>query len=194
MPAPPAGAVLAVGDSVMLSAKPALEQASGGRIFVDAAIGRQVEEGLMVLEQYRQNGTFGQVSALVVHLGTNGVMTDDLFNQLAEITKDVPRVVVLNVRVPKSWEGQSNAAINGGTTRFGFMRLADWYAESGRPGMLANDGVHPSHEGARAYAYITMRQLEGAPPPTTTTTAPPPAPESTTTTAPPSTTTTLVPV
>jgi peptidoglycan/LPS O-acetylase OafA/YrhL len=188
-PALPPGTILAVGDSVMLAARDALVSASGGSIHVDAAIGRQVDEGLAVLEQYRQNGTFAQISALVVHFGTNGVMTDDRFNRLAEITRDVPRVVVLNVRVPKSWEGQSNAAINGGAGRFAYMRLADWYAESGRPGMLAHDGVHPSHEGARVYSDITIRGLEGTPPPTTTTTAPP----STTTVPPPTSSTTAPP-
>lgn len=184
--APPFGAVLAVGDSVMLAAKDALESASGDRIYVDAAIGRQVDAGLMVLEHYRQNGTFGQISALVVHLGTNGPMDDELFNRLAVITREVPRVVVLNVRVPKEWEGRSNAAINGGTGRFEFMRLGDWYSESAAPGRLASDGVHPSYEGARVYSYLTMRALDGAPPPTTTTTtAPPPSPETTTTTTAP---------
>jgi peptidoglycan/LPS O-acetylase OafA/YrhL len=194
-PAPPFGAVLAVGDSVMLAAKDALINGSGGRIYVDAAIGRQVEGGLMVLQAYKDRGTFSQLSAIVVHLGTNGAMSDDLFNQLATIVTGVPRVVLLNVRVPKEWEQQSNAAINGGTTRFEFMRLADWYTESGAPGMLANDGVHPSPEGARVYSYITMRALEGAPPPppTTTTTAAPP-PESTTTAPPSEPATPAVPV
>lgn len=186
--APPqlAGPVLAVGDSVMLSAKSALESASSGRILVDAAIGRQVKDGLMVLQGYKDRGTFPQISALVIHLGTNGAMSDDLFNQLAMIVDGVPRVVLLNVRVPKSWEGQSNAAINGGVTRFSTMRLADWHAESLAPGVLENDGVHPTPAGARVYSAITLRQLDGAPPPTTTptttttaattTTSSPPAP------------------
>jgi peptidoglycan/LPS O-acetylase OafA/YrhL len=186
-PAPPVGPVLAVGDSVMLAAQKTLIETSGGRIYVDAAVGRQVEGGLMVLQRYKDDGTLSRLSALVVHLGTNGVMTDDLFNQLATIVAGVPRGVLLNVRVPKRWEGQSNAAINGGVTRFDFMRLADWYTESAQPGALGDDGVHPSRTGARIYSWIVLRQLEGAPPPptttTTSTTAPPPPP-STTTTAP----------
>lgn len=158
----PAGAILAVGDSVMLSARNALLEAAGGRMYVDAAIGRQVEDGLRVLQHYRDTGAFAQLSAVVVHLGTNGPMSDDLFNQLATIVAGVPRVVVLNVRVPKSWETQSNAAINGGSTRFPAMRLGDWYTASGEPGALAEDGVHPSHAGARAYAYLTMQQATAA--------------------------------
>ena len=172
----------------MLSAQHALSQGSGGRILVDAAVARQVHEGLDVLQRYKDAGAFTQVSAVVVHLGTNGPLDDDQFNRLAAITAEVPRVVVLNVRVPKPWEERSNAAINGGSGRFPFMRLANWYWTSGQPDMLASDGVHPSHAGARAYTYIVMEQLDGAPPSqgppptvtttttTTTTTAPPPPP------------------
>lgn len=186
VPAPLPGPVLAVGDSVMLAAKSALESASNGRILVDAATGRQVKDGLMVLQGYRDRGTFQQVSALVIHLGTNGPMSDDLFNQLASIVDGVPRVVLLNVRVPKSWEGQSNAAINGGVTRFPAMRLADWHGESAAPGAVGEDGVHPSRSGARIYSTVTLHQLNGAPPPPTTTTT-------TATTAPPTTTTSSPP-
>jgi hypothetical protein len=169
----------------MLAAKDALVSASAGRVYVDAAIGRQVNAGLLLLQQYKDQGTFAQVSALVIHLGTNGAMSDDLFNQLATIVEGVPRVVLLNVRVPKSWEGQSNAAINGGVTRFEFMRLGDWYAGSTEPGALGDDGVHPSRTGARIYSSLVLRQLEDAPAPTTTTAPPPPPTTTTSTTAPP---------
>jgi peptidoglycan/LPS O-acetylase OafA/YrhL len=196
-PAPPAGAVLAVGDSVMLAARDALVEASQGHVYVDAAIGRQVADGLDVLQRYRDNGTLATVSAVVVHLGTNGKMSDDLFNRLVAITEGVPRVVVLNVRVPKSWEEQSNAAINGGVPQHPAMRLGDWYSASGQPGVLEHDGVHPTPSGARVYAYIVLDGLRDTPPPSTTTTtstAPPP-PRTTTTTEPPppSTTTTTAP-
>lgn len=197
LPSAPSGAVLAVGDSVLLAARDALVQAAGGRMYVDAAVGRQVGEGLDVLQHYRDTGVFPQLSALVIHLGTNGVMTDDDFNRLATIVDGVPRVVVLNVRVPKSWEGQSNAAINGGTTRFPAMRLADWYGASAEPGAVGHDGVHPSRSGARIYSDIVVRALADAPPSTTTTTTTLPTKTTTTTTAPPpepaTTSSTIVP-
>lgn len=193
MPPLPQGAVLAVGDSVMLAARDALVSASGGRVYVDAVIGRQVDAGLEVLQHYRDAGTFTQISALVIHLGTNGPMNAAQFERLAVIVDGVPRVVVLNVRVPKSWEGESNASINGGVGQHPAMRLGDWYSASAEPGAIGDDGVHPSRSGARIYSNVVLQQVADAPPPpppeTTTTTAPPP-PETTTTTAPPTTTTT----
>ncbi|MEA3020440.1 MAG: hypothetical protein QOI47_1964, partial [Actinomycetota bacterium] len=191
----PAGAVLAIGDSVMLAARDALISGSGGHMYVDAAIGRQPSQGLDVLQHYKDDGAFAQLSAIVVHLGTNGAMSDKLFDRLAAIVAGVPRVVVLNVRVPKSWEGQSNAAIDGGAPQRANMRLGDWHTASDQPGALGPDGVHPTRSGARIYRDVVLRELAGAPPPptttTTTTTAPPPP---TTTTGPPATTTTTTPV
>jgi hypothetical protein len=182
-----------VGDSVLLAARDELIRDSNGKVYVDAVVGRQVDQGLEVLQHYRDAGTFSQISALVIHLGTNGPMSDDLFNRMAAIVDIVPRVVVLNVRVPKEWEGQSNAAINGGVPQRANMRLGDWYTASGQPGSLADDGVHPSRTGARSYAYIVLQNVNDAPPPPTTTTTAPPPPETTTTTVPPTTTTTTPP-
>ena len=158
-PPPPPGPVLAVGDSVLLAAQGALREAVGDRLYVDAAIGRQVQDGLEVLQHYRDTGTFAQLSALVIHLGTNGLMTGVQFERLAAIVEGVPRVVVLTVRVPKPWEAESNASIVNGAPRYPAMRVADWHVESGQPGALAEDGVHPSIPGARIYSYIVMRQL-----------------------------------
>jgi peptidoglycan/LPS O-acetylase OafA/YrhL len=200
-PSPPVDTrpVLAVGDSVMLAAAPTITDVSHGHVIVDAAIGRQVPDGLDVLQRYRDSGAFMAVSAVVVHLGTNGAMSDELFHRLVDITAGVPRVVVLNVRVPKSWEGQSNAAIDGGVPQHPTMRLADWYTASAEPGALGDDGVHPTRHGARIYSWIMLDQLADAPPPPpapTTTAAPPTTTTTSTTTTPPSpasTTTTAAP-
>jgi len=183
---------------VMLAARDALVQASDGHIYVDAAIGRQPNDGLDVLQRYKDNGTLANVSAVVVHLGTNGKMSDELFHRLADIVDGVvARVVVLNVRVPKSWEEESNAAINGGVPQHGEMRLGDWYAASGQDGVLEHDGVHPTPRGAHVYAYVVLGNLQDTPPPSTTTSTAPPPSSTTTTTAPPpppsSTTTTTSP-
>ena len=175
-PPPPAGTVLAVGDSVMLAAKQALVDASGGRVLVDAAVARQADEGLDVLQRYRDMGGLMNVSAVVVHLGTNGPIGPNHIARLAELTRGVPRVVVVNVKVPKRWEEQSNATIRDHVPQHPTMRQAGWHAAASQPGVLSYDGVHPTKDGARVYANVVLehlRDLEPPPPPPTT--APPPA-------------------
>jgi hypothetical protein len=198
----PSGQVLALGDSVMLAGKAALIDALGGRVTVDAAIARQVDAGLDVLQRYRDGGALNDIAAVVVDLGTNGPMSAGQIDRLNRIVAGVPTVVVVNVRVPKRWEGQSNTSIGNGAASHGW-RLADWYHASDHPGVLGRDGVHPTPSGARVYAHMIAEQVSGAnpkpadpppttapPPPTTTTTTTAPPPESTTTTTEPPTTTT----
>ena len=196
-PGPPQGSVLAIGDSVMVGAKAALTSQSQGRIFVDAAIGRQVSDGLDLLQRYRDRGDLANVVAVVIHLGTNGPFTGAQFDRLAALVEGVPRVVVLNVRVPKRWEGQSNSTIGNGVPKHPAMRLGNWHDASAAKGVVGDDGVHPSPAGAKVYANLVLEQLQASPPPppATTTTAPPTTTTTTpsTTAPPPSTTTSTEP-
>jgi hypothetical protein len=159
-PAPAGGVVLAVGDSVMLSAQAALVEALGAGVTVDSVVGRQVPEGVAVVERWSREGRFAAASALVVHLGNNGPMTVPDLERLLAAARDVPRIVVVNVRVPRRWEGESNAAVATVAGRPG-VRLVDWYAASAIPGALGSDGVHPSTGGARSYAALVTGAVRG---------------------------------
>lgn len=177
--APPAGPVLAVGDSVLLAVQPVLVEASAGMVQVDAAVGRQVWDVLELLEAYRDQGVLGRLSALVVHLGTNGPLSAGDFERLAAAVHGVPRVLVVTVRVPRRWEAESNASIREGVPRHPNMRIVDWAAASGEPGLLVDDGVHPTRRGAETFTALVLAELQGLeppPPPPATTTAAPPLP------------------
>jgi hypothetical protein len=147
--------VLAIGDSVMVAARSALLEAGNGTVQVDAVVGRQNDATLSVLERYRDDGTLAGVQQLVVHIGTNGPFTQKQFDRLAAITVDVPDVVVVNVRVPKTWEAQSNRTIADNVPNAApRMRIADWHEASGHPGVVGKDGVHPTPSGSKVYARL----------------------------------------
>jgi peptidoglycan/LPS O-acetylase OafA/YrhL len=193
-PAPPPGSVLAIGESVMMGAANALTSASEGRVHVDAAVGRQNAAVLDRLEEYRSSGELASMAGVVLHMGTNGPMREADFERLVQLTEGVPVVVVVNVRVPKRWEAQSNATISDGIDRHPSVRLADWHAASAEPGVVGKDGVHPTPSGAKTYARVVLDRLqphqEPPPPTTTTTTTAPPPQEPPPSTEPPTTTTT----
>jgi peptidoglycan/LPS O-acetylase OafA/YrhL len=176
------GAVFAVGDSVLVAASRALTSAAPPGTVVDAQVARQNKDTLDALEGHRDRGELQGVGTLLVHIGTNGLVTDAQMERLASIAADVPRIVVMNVRVPRSWEQESNASITAGVARHPNMRMADWYAASAGPGVIGPDGVHPTAQGAQTYAEVALAHAATAPPPTTTTTT---APTTTTSTAPP---------
>jgi hypothetical protein len=181
--------VLAVGDSVMVAARSSLLAEGGSGTRVDAQVGRQNDATLSVLERYRDDGTLALTERLIVHIGTNGPLTQAQFDRLAAIAVDVPDVVVVNVRVPKSWESQSNRVIAENVPALERMRLADWHETSKTPGVVGSDGVHPTPSGARVYARLALAERPAAEPPPPEDPPPPPAegdPGSTTTsTAPP---------
>jgi peptidoglycan/LPS O-acetylase OafA/YrhL len=144
---------LAVGASVMLAAQPELER----RAVVDAAIGRQVPDILARLAEYRAAGTLPD--RVVVQIGENGPVTDDDLRELRAVLRDVRRVVLVNVRVPKSWDAAVNAKLADTVRSWPAARLADWSGASGRGGLLYPDGTHPTPAGQRVYARLVQRTL-----------------------------------
>jgi peptidoglycan/LPS O-acetylase OafA/YrhL len=155
MPLPP---VLAIGDSVMLGARDALAFASGGAIAVDADVSRQVDDGLDLLQDYRDSGDLRRFRGLVWHLGTNGPFTVDQAQRLLDLTHGLRRVVVVNTRVPQPWEDDTNDTVSALAGR-PHVRIADWYAASSDGDLLTGDGVHPTPPGAAMYARVIVEAL-----------------------------------
>jgi hypothetical protein len=117
--------VFAIGDSVMLGAKGTVE-ATIPDSTVDAVVSRSYRDADSVLASHlARNPTPG---VLIVHLGTNGPPTAAHFDDLMAVAKDIPRVLFVTVKLDKSWESASNAAIIQNAARFEKAELVDWHA------------------------------------------------------------------
>jgi hypothetical protein len=164
LPAGPAegGPVLAIGDSVMLAASADLTSEFGAAIDVDAGLGRHSAVGLARLADYRAAGRLRGLRALVVGLGSNGPFTAANLSQLRQLAAGVPLVVLVNVRVPDSWEAVSNQTIDSAAALPGF-KVVDWYTASARPGLLWPDQVHPDPAGQQVYAALVAQAVTTAP-------------------------------
>lgn len=169
MPPLVAGRVTLVGDSVMLGAIDQLGATLPGEVITDAAVSRQVADGLSLLRLWRDIGYLGDT--VVVNLGNNGVFTDQQFDEMMEILDGVPNVVVVNTRNTFAWQEGVNATLARGAARYPNVELVDWHAASGPNGVwFWNDGMHLRPEGAQAYADLLAPKIPPPPPPTTTTT------------------------
>jgi len=151
----PLGPMLAIGDSVMLGARDALTFASGGAIAVDAAVSRQVDDGLDILQGYRDRGDLDRFQGVVIHLGTNGPFTPDQVPRLLDLVGGVDRVVVVNARVAQPWQDETNATVASLADEPN-IEVADWYGASGAGGVIEGDGVHPTPSGAALYARVIV--------------------------------------
>jgi peptidoglycan/LPS O-acetylase OafA/YrhL/lysophospholipase L1-like esterase len=157
-PVPPVDVnVLAVGDSILVDVAPALADALG-RVEVDAAIGRQVDDGVAVLESRRAAGRLPEV--VIVNLGVNGPLFKAQFDRAMAALANVDTVIWVNVTVPRDWEDHTNEVLAQNVPRYPNARLVDWHAVSaGRPDLFWKDGYHPRPEGATLYANLVANAL-----------------------------------
>ncbi len=150
------GAPLAVGASVMLAAEPALRRWLGRRARIDAAVGRQPSDILARIEDYARRGRLPD--RVIVQIGDNGPLSEADMARLRADLRGIPRVVLVDVRVPREWEAQANATLAAAVRGWPQARIADWYAASGDSSLLY-DEAHPNARGEEVYARVVARAL-----------------------------------
>jgi peptidoglycan/LPS O-acetylase OafA/YrhL len=145
--------VVAVGDSVMVGARPQLRERFG-TIRVDAKVARQVSEGINRLKLMRRRGQLGDV--VIIHLGNNGKFTSAQFDEIMRIVSGVKRVLFVNVKVPRRWEASVNRVLVAGVHRYPGVVYVNWRHQwrycNGR--IFGSDATHLTPAGARCYARV----------------------------------------
>ncbi|HVL29012.1 MAG TPA: hypothetical protein VM390_12740 [Acidimicrobiales bacterium] len=149
--------VTAVGDSVLLGAKPLLEHQVEG-IVVDADVGRQVADVLATVRSYRDQGRLGD--AFVIQTGNNGPINPSQLDQLLQVLRPVPKVLVVNVKVERPWQNANNDVIRYGVARAPNAVLVDWHALAGaHPEAFYDDGLHLTPAGIRLFTGAVLAAL-----------------------------------
>ena len=153
------GGVTALGDSVMVGAAHTLV-AGIANIEVDAEVGRQTSAIIGALRDRVSAGTLGRV--VVLHVGNNGTITEEQFDEIMSIAGSDRRVIFLSITVPRDWAAPNNDVINDGIARHPNAVLADWNAAClANPDALWTDGVHIGATGAALYLDVVVGQLTG---------------------------------
>lgn len=140
------------GDSVVLGARNSLWEVLG-EISIDAQVSRQPNAIAERIKLRQTENNLGQV--VVIHMGTNGTMRKDVLRTTIEGLTDRKRVVVVNVRVPRSWMKPNNKIIAATVAEFPNVRFVDWAAASkGQKKYFAPDGVHLTKSGGKVFADL----------------------------------------
>ena len=127
---------------------------------VEAEVARQWNEAPRILRDLNGRGLLGE--AIVIHLGSNGVIDEDLIANTFEILVDAEIVVVLNARVPKPWEGRVNGVLDNAIPLYENAVLVDWRSASNDfPEYFARDGVHLTKLGSQIYLDLIIEALGG---------------------------------
>ncbi len=143
---------LALGDSVMLGAKSALQQRG---FAVDARESRQAWDGI---KRLRRSDLPREV---VVHLGTNGTLPDDYCRRLVSAVGPGHRLSLVTIKAERNWVRPNNRLLRRCAATYpDRVRVVDWsWAAGRRSGWLYDDGIHLRPKGAAAYARILDEAL-----------------------------------
>jgi lysophospholipase L1-like esterase len=143
--------VYAIGDSVMLGAVGAVDNALGD-VDIDAKVGRQLAEALPLLRERIARGVLSDV--VVIHLGNNGPFREAQLADLLALLRDVRHVVLINLKLPRSYESRNNDLISAAAAD-PRVRVIDWRTASlAAKGLFGGDGIHLTAAGARLYAGL----------------------------------------
>jgi peptidoglycan/LPS O-acetylase OafA/YrhL len=142
--------VTAVGDSILLGAAPALKK-SVPKVVVDAGISRQPKD---VFSRIRARKAAKQLGdTVVIHAGTNGIVTAADLTSMLEFLEDRRRVVVINARGSLPWTDDTNQNIKNVSKKFANVVVIDWAGMSqGKRGWFWPDGLHTKETGSQKYA------------------------------------------
>jgi peptidoglycan/LPS O-acetylase OafA/YrhL len=147
--------VVAIGDSVMLGAASSLR--SRGYV-VDAVERRQYKNAIDIAQYLNESGQLGNVA--IIHLGTNGPVSDETLDTVFGWLRPVPLVVVLTVRVGKDWQDPNNTKIRALPDRWPNVKVLDWYTDSaGRSDWFYSDGTHLRPAGADVYGQLVAQSI-----------------------------------
>jgi hypothetical protein len=125
---------------------------------LDAAVSRQVSQGIGILRSRADSGLLGDV--VVVHLGNNGYFSQGQMEEIMSILSGVDRVVFVTVKVPRDWEGANNGVIQSAAA-YPNAVVVDWHATGAEnPGFFWDDGFHLRPHGAAFYAGMLAPQTK----------------------------------
>ncbi len=155
---PPQLRVLAIGDSVMLGAADVLLE-SLPQLEIEAAVSTQFLDGITRIRSEIELPYGERPGVIVLHLGTNGIFDPSYVDELRDFTNRLRRLVVINIRAPRAWEKFVNEQL-AQVADLQKVKFIDWHqASAEQPDWLADDRVHLTDTGKRAYAALIAHAI-----------------------------------
>ncbi len=127
---------------------------------VDAVESRQFSNGTDTIATLNEQGRLGDV--VVVHLGTNGTISQSDMTRMMDSLAGVPQVLLLTIDVDREWTAGNNAAIYDAVNTYPNVALLDWAGLSDAcPGdCFASDGYHLRSDGKTYYTDLIGGALQ----------------------------------
>jgi len=145
----------ALGDSVLLGSAPLLRATlTGAQVY--ATTGWQAADVLAQLKTLAEARRLTPV--VLIHLGTNGYVTEGQLHAMLSMLADRRRVILVNTHVPRRWMDANNELIDRAIRNHPNVVLANWRdVAAGHAEYFIADGVHPNEIGQVALIGEMMR-------------------------------------
>lgn len=149
--------ITALGDSVMLGARPVLTRKLPVT-HLDAEVGRQGSDLLKLVKRMSESRELAET--VLIHIGTNGYIYEQNLKQILHLLRDRKQVVFFNVHADRRWTEDNNALLRKYHKDYDNITLIDWNAAAEKhPEYFVRDGIHLSGKGMSAYAEIARVAL-----------------------------------
>ncbi|MBY0497059.1 MAG: acyltransferase family protein [Cyanobacteria bacterium] len=158
MPIKKEARVTVIGDSVLLGARKSVESRIGAAR-VDAAVGRQARDIVQRIRDLKAADLLGP--KVVLHVGTNGYVTEDQLRTILTLLDDRERVIIVNAAAPRRWVEKNNELIERIAADHPNTVVADWSSVANQhPEYFVSDQVHLTGKGQRAFVDEIFRVAE----------------------------------
>ncbi|MGX4686270.1 acyltransferase family protein [Vagococcus sp. JNUCC 83] len=146
----------AIGDSVLLSAAPELQNYFP-HSHIDAEVGRQLVDSPKEFEKLDKDQQLGDV--VLVVLGTNGSFKESDVDKIMKIIGE-RQVFFVNTLVDRPWQASVNDTLAKSTEKYKNAHLIDWksYAEGHRE-WFDEDGIHLVPEGGEKFSELVAEEV-----------------------------------
>lgn len=147
--------VTAIGDSVLLGARPTLMQLMPNA-FIDGKVARQMVDTIPLVKDYARQGLLAD--KVLIALGTNGSFRASDLAAMMQAIGPKRQVYWVNVQVPtRPWQGVVNQLLAKEAKDYPNLTIIDWHGYAKKhEDWFYHDLVHPNQVGVKYYAaYLT---------------------------------------
>lgn len=150
--------ITAIGDSVLINPAPYLKK-KFPNIMIDAKVSRQMRHAQTLVTSLKKTNQLGEI--VIIQLGTNSPFPDKTLTSLIEAIGKNRKILLVNVRVPRTWESVVNKSLAVNSKKYPNTMVVDWYSTSANHNeYFVKDGVHLKPAGAKAYAAMIERAIQ----------------------------------
>ncbi|HJF19448.1 MAG TPA: acetyltransferase [Enterococcus columbae] len=150
--------VTAIGDSVMLGSVEELKEVFP-KIVVDADVGRQLYNGTEIIQKLIDQNLLAD--CVILALGTNGVYSEENFDQMMQLIGKKRQVYLVNTYVPtQRWQDDVNRFLAKKAKEYSNITLINWNQLAKKhEDWFETDNVHLKSDGQIGYTSLLAKSV-----------------------------------